>query len=149
MLYPTLNLRRTSHVVWAIVSRFALVSHKFRATFGASGYEFYRVAFGFSSGFINANDLRNNLTALLDIDIVVLVQSEFCYDVGVVERCPLNGRSCKLNRLHHGNRSYRACASHLIDDIFKQSTFAFGLEFVCDCPSWRLCSHAQMTLLSC
>ena len=89
MLHFTLDLRRTSKLIGAIVHCLTLVAHQFCAAFGTTGDVRMWAGVGFPPINFYAGDFWDDFAALLHVDIITLTDIEFRDLVGVMERCPL------------------------------------------------------------
>src|SRR5262249_19112377 len=96
--------------------------------------------------FYDLDDLRNDLTALLDENIVADFHSETFDLVFVMQRGARDCRAGQQNGLELGDWSQGPYSSHLNGDVAQQGCGLAGGELVGNRPSRRLGSSTQFLL---
>ena len=143
-----LYLRRTSAVVRAVVGRLALRTDKLSAALRAAGDETDGLGARLTAVLVDADNLRDNLPTLLDIDIVAEVEIERTDEVFVVERRATHRRTGQLDGLHVGDGRHMPRTADLKCHLTQTGALPFGLELICDGPARTLCRIAEDALLA-
>ena len=147
VLNAPLDLRRTAGIVGAVPDGLALIAHQRRAALWTAAYELHGLGNDGALVDVDADNLRDNLAALLHVDHVAQVQVERADEVLVVQRGAAHGGACQLHGLHVGHRGDGTGAAHLIGDLQQARLGTLGLELVGNGPAGRLGGIAQRTLL--
>ena len=147
MRYLALHLRRTSVFVRTVMRSLAIKTHKRSSALRTFVYEADGKKVLLPRILVHSYYLRDYLAALLHIHHIVESEVEFAYYVGIMQRCPLDNRSCKLHWVEIRHRRYLACTADLIGHFAQACAFPFRLEFICDSPARRFCRIAEFALL--
>ena len=96
---------------------------------------------------LDSSDFRDDLAALLDIDIVSDMDVEHLHLVGIVKRCAFDNGSAQLYRLEIRYRSHCSCPAYLIIDRYESGECLLSLELVCNRPTWEFGCVAELFLI--
>ena len=148
MFYTSLNLRRTRHVIRAIIGRLALVTHQFGSALRTMGDKFHRTCFDRALRDVYTHYLRYDLTTLFDIHIIANMKIELTYGVFIINRCTFHHRASKLHWIHIRHRSNGTGTSHLKCYPVEASALTLSLKLICNSPSRTLGRISESTLLT-
>ena len=138
VLDASLDLRCAARVVGTVPGCLALVAHQRRAALRTALRKLHGLGNDGALVDVYANNLGDNLAALLNVHHVADMQVEATDEVLVVQRGTPHGGACQLYGLHVGNGRHGTRASHLVGDLQQSGTLALGLELIGNGPSGRL-----------
>ena len=124
--------------------RFALVAHQRRAAFGAHGDVFERPAVGGTLREVYADDLRDDLAALLDVNHIARADVQLGHLFGVVQRGAPHGGSGEQHRFEVGHGRHGSRAPHLERHAVEARQGLFGLELISYGPFRGLGRESQL-----
>ena len=91
--------------------------------------------------------LGNDLPTLLHQHSITHMQMQLCHEIGIVQSGSAYLRTGQMHRIHIGNGSDGACASHLKHHLAQYGLLLLCLELIGNSPSGALGRHTQGTLL--
>ena len=148
MLDASLDLWRTTCIVRTVPGGLSLIAHQGGATFWTAFDELDRLCDNRTLIDIDANNLGDDLTTFLHIDVVADMQVEALDEVLVVQGGSFHGSTCQLHRIHIRHRRHSTSAPHLIGHFVETGADALCLELIGDGPAWTLGRETQSTLLA-
>ena len=98
--------------------------------------------------YIHIHNLRNYLTALLDIDTIANMQVKVAYEILIVQGGSAHNSPRKLYGVHIRYWCNCSSSSNLEGYLTKNSRLLFSHELIGNGPSRALGSHPQASLLS-
>ena len=138
MLDATFDLWRTTCIVWTIPGSLAFISYQGRAAFRTTFDKLHRLCDDGALVDVDTHNLRDNLTALLHIDIIADMQVKTLDEVLIVQCGALYGSASQLHGIHIGHRGDGTCTPHLISYLVQTGTYSFCLELISNGPAWTL-----------
>ena len=138
------DLGPASALVGAVVLGLAFVAHQRRPALGAYGDVLERTAVGRALREVHADDLRDDLAALLDVDRVARADVQLGHLLGVVQRRAPHGGSGQQHRFEVGDGRDSPGASYLERHAVEPRGGPFGLELVGHGPLGGLGCESQL-----
>ena len=148
MLYATLYLRWAARIIRTIMRSFALVTHKRSAALRAAVNKLHGLCLSRTLRYINAYNLRDNLSTLLNVDVIADMQVEVLDKVLIVKRSTLHHCTGKSHGIHVSHRRYGACSTYLERHTLKTCRSLLSLELISNSPTRRLGCITQVLLLT-
>ena len=138
MLDTTLDLWRTTAIIWTIPRSLALVADQWGAAFRTTLNKLNGLGDDGALIDIHTNNFGDNLATLLYIYVVANMQVETLDKILVVKGGALNCCACQLYRIHVGHRGDSTSTAHLIGNLVQAGANTLGLELISDGPTWTL-----------
>src|SRR3569833_1229228 len=147
MLHLAHDQRGAAFIIRAVEGSLAFLALQVRTAYRAIGDIVYRLRTGLPPLQIHADDLGDDLAALLYIHPIAFVQVQPHDLVGVMQCSAFHRGPRQEYRFQVSHRCHSARAAHLVAYALQFGFHLLRLVFVCDSPARRFGGKAQLFLL--